>query len=50
VDGIEEVQCRLKLTPRSSILGKLDVHEYVHRDIIIKTTNNIQLYRLIYYS
>jgi hypothetical protein len=28
----------------------LDVHESVHRDIIMNTTNEIQLYRLIYYS
>jgi hypothetical protein len=27
-----------------------DVHESVHRDIIVKVTNKIQLYRLIYYS
>jgi hypothetical protein len=29
---------------------KLDVHESVHRDIITKTTNEMQLCRLIYYS
>ena len=27
-----------------------DVHESVHRDTIVKVTNKIQLYRLIYYS
>jgi hypothetical protein len=27
----------------------LDVHESVHRDTIIKVTNKMQLYRLIYY-
>ena len=27
-----------------------DFHESVHRDIIIKVTNEIQLCRLIYYS
>jgi len=27
-----------------------DVHESVHRDIIMKATNKMQLYRLIYYS
>jgi hypothetical protein len=27
-----------------------DVHESVHRDIIMNTTNEMQLYRLIYYS
>jgi len=27
-----------------------DVHEYVHCDIIMKATNKMQLYRLIYYS
>jgi hypothetical protein len=25
--------------------GELDVHESVHRDIIMKTTNDVQLYR-----
>jgi len=29
---------------------ELDVHESVHRDTIMKVTNNMQLYRLIYYS
>jgi hypothetical protein len=28
----------------------LDVHESVHRDTIMKITNKMQLYRLIYYS
>ena len=27
-----------------------DLHESVHRDIIMKVTNKMQLYRLIYYS
>jgi len=27
-----------------------DIHEYVHRDTIMKVTNKMQLYRLIYYS
>jgi len=27
-----------------------DVHEYVHCDIIMKVTNKMQLYWLIYYS
>ena len=27
-----------------------DVHESVHRDTIMKVTNKMQLYRLIYYS
>ena len=31
-------------------VSKLDVHGFVHRDIIVKITNNMQLYRLIYYS
>jgi len=26
-----------------------DVHESVHRDTIMKVTNKVQLYRLIYY-
>ena len=29
---------------------RFDVHESVHRDIIVKITNKMQLYRLIYYS
>jgi hypothetical protein len=29
---------------------KFDVHESVHRDTIMKVTNNMQLYRSIYYS
>ena len=29
---------------------KRDVHESVHRDMIMKVTNKMQLYRLIYYS
>ena len=28
----------------------LDVYGSVHRDIIVKITNNVQLHRLIYYS
>jgi len=31
-------------------VGSFDVHESVHRDMITKVTNNMQLYRLIYYS
>ena len=33
-------------------VGRLlfDVHESVHRDAIMKVTNKMQLYRLIYYS
>jgi hypothetical protein len=27
-----------------------DVHESVHRDAVMKVTNKMQLYRLIYYS
>jgi len=33
-----------------SELWQFDVHESVHRDIIMNTTNQMQLYRLIYYS
>jgi len=33
-----------------NVLSKLGLHESVHLDIIMKTTNKIQLYRLIYYS
>jgi hypothetical protein len=29
---------------------KLDLHESVHRDTIMKVTNKMQLYRLIYFS
>jgi hypothetical protein len=32
------------------ILFLLDVHEYVHCDMIMKVTKKMQLYRLIYYS
>jgi hypothetical protein len=28
----------------------LDVHKSVHRDIVMNTTNEMQLYRLIHYS
>jgi len=28
----------------------VDVHEFVHRDTIMKVANKMQLYRLIYYS
>jgi hypothetical protein len=31
-------------------LWQLNVHEPVHRDTIMKVTNKMQLYRLIYYS
>jgi len=31
-------------------MSELDVHESLHRDIIMNTTNEMQLYRLIYYS
>jgi hypothetical protein len=31
-------------------LGVLDFHESVHRDTIMKVTNKMQQYRLIYYS
>jgi len=33
-----------------NLLAYLDVHKYVHRHIIMNTTNEMQLYRLIYYS
>ena len=29
---------------------RLDIHEFVHRDTIMKVTNKMPLYRLIYYS
>jgi hypothetical protein len=32
------------------VLSMLDVHESVHRDLIMNTTNEMQLYGLIYYS
>jgi len=28
----------------------LDIHGSVHRDVIMNTTNEMQLYRLIYFS
>ena len=31
-------------------IRELDVYESVHRDTIMKVTNKMQLYRLIYYS
>jgi len=34
----------------TTTVGELDVHESVHRNIIVKITNKMQLYRLIYYS
>jgi hypothetical protein len=34
----------------SSMRLSVDVHEFVHRDTIMKVTNKVQLYRLIYYS
>jgi hypothetical protein len=34
----------------SVLIYKLDVYESVHRDIIRKVINKMQLYRLIYYS
>jgi hypothetical protein len=32
------------------LLKELDVRESVHRDTIMKATNKMQLYRLVYYS
>jgi hypothetical protein len=34
----------------SVLVYAYDVHESVRRDIIMNTTNEMQLYRLIYYS
>jgi len=34
----------------STVSCFLDLHESVHRDIIMKVTNKMQLYRIIYYS
>jgi len=34
----------------ATILVEPDVHESVHRDAIMKVTNEMQLYRLIFYS
>ena len=33
-----------------TISGSTNVHKSVHRDTIMKVTNKMQLYRLIYYS
>jgi hypothetical protein len=33
-----------------STSGEFDVHESVHSDTIMKVTNKMQLYRLIYFS
>jgi hypothetical protein len=30
--------------------AEFDVHESVHRDISMNSTNEVQIYRLIYYS
>jgi len=38
------------LNPFQSVHEIFDLHESVHRDIIMKVTNKMQLYRLIYYS
>jgi len=38
------------LTVSSHCVPKLDVYESVHCDTIMKVTNKMQLYRLIYYS
>jgi len=35
---------------QEKVYYKLDVHESVHRDTVMRVTNKIQLYRLIYYS
>jgi len=40
----------LPLYVNVDIACKLDVHESVHRDTIMKVTNKMQLYRLIYFS
>jgi hypothetical protein len=34
----------------NTLSNKLDVHESVHRDMIMKATNEMQLHRIIYYS
>jgi hypothetical protein len=41
---------RYDLLLKNDKLCKLDVHESVHRDIIMKTSNKMQLHKLIYYS
>jgi hypothetical protein len=46
VDYCESARTRAYITTYS----KLDVHESVHRDTIMKVTNQLQLYRLIYFS
>jgi len=40
----------LVINEDDTIVSKHDVHESVHRDTIMKVTNKMQLYRLIYYS
>jgi hypothetical protein len=42
------VKCNIYLTLHHAM--KFDVHESVDRDTIMKATNKMQLYRLIYYS
>jgi len=41
----EHSQCTL-----TQAVNELEVHESAHRDTIIKVTNKMQLYMLIYYS
>jgi hypothetical protein len=51
--------CHIKMIQQSQVIGRFklftsvisesDVHETVHRDLIINTTNEMKLYKLIYY-
>jgi len=35
---------------KGTLLEMFEIHESVYRDTIMKVTNKMQLYRLIYYS
>jgi len=37
-------------TGLNNIKIELDIYEFVHSDTIMKVTNKMQLYRLLYYS
>ena len=42
--------CKADKGGRERNCYKIDVREPVHRDMIVKITNKMQLYRLIYYT
>ena len=50
ISGLKMAELNRNISSQLSIWCKLDVHKSVHRDTIIKETNKMQLYRLIYFS